>query len=190
MPRRGAHRGEDAGEVDVDGTTPPFRRVALERPFVVARTGRSRPGADEPRAGVDSHVGEDDIEAAVGRGRLVDRGIEIGVIGDVDAAPAYIEPVTAQPLDLALDRLPVNVEDRDPPAVLSERLDVTEPDSARSAGDHCGRPADVEQLRCCHRSPRTRWTGTVADTRELLRTHRPITEPCSSAEGGRGLLRR
>ena len=66
------------------------------------------------------------------------------MIGHVGDGAAHVEPFALQPGGLRLDRVGVDVDQRDARAVRREHLAVGEPETAGSAGDDHAEPGDVE----------------------------------------------
>ena len=146
----GASGREHAAEVDVDHAVPALVAVALELALGHPRPLVSRPGPDETGARVDPGVGERDVEPAVQAGRLVDHGVQHGVVGHVGNRGSHVEAFAGEPRGLSRDRAAIDVDQRDAGAVGCEHLSVGKPDAAGAAGHDDPEPVDVELRRNVH----------------------------------------
>ena len=87
VPGRRAQRGEHPIEVHVDDAVPALVGVVLERPLGHPFAVGAHPCRRRFRSRINSGIGEHDIQPAIQGGRRIDRGIERGMIRDVDASP-------------------------------------------------------------------------------------------------------
>src|SRR5215469_9134316 len=74
-PGGGPERGEYASEVDIDDPLPALVGVALERPGGIAHP-LPGPALQEPGTGVDPGIRKHDVEAVVGRHRVIELALE------------------------------------------------------------------------------------------------------------------
>jgi hypothetical protein len=143
---RGADRGEDRRQIGGDHLVPALVGYILKRKLGHALAGRR----DKGRAGVDTGIGEQHVEAAECAGCAVDGRAQRRPVGDVDDGAADIAALGLQLGNCRIEASAIDIEERNARAVVSHDLGISEADAAGATGDHGCPAADVEKFARFH----------------------------------------
>ena len=146
VARRCAQRGEHGVEVDFDDAIPALVRVALDGAFRIARPLRTHPPGHEARTGIDTGIGEHDVEPPVRRGSFVDGPIQRGVVAHIDHCAPHVVAEFPQPRGFRGDTLGIDIEQRHARAIRRQRFAEAEPEPAGAARDDDAVAFDFEQV--------------------------------------------
>jgi hypothetical protein len=139
-----------AVEIDVDRALPALVGVVLDRAGLDTVAFVADPRIEIAHAGIDSGVGEADVDLAMRLGRSVERAVEGRVVGDIHDLATNVVTLVLKPNRFLCDAFGIDVEQCRARAVFEQRFGKAEAQSTRAAGDDDAMAFHAEQVRDLH----------------------------------------